>query len=376
MYINTRQPLKDFQSNQRIVCGSESSLRILSGLKQSRGILLVSQRIMSIPLLKAQLDEMVADGWELLLAQSGEPKLEYLVQNLAKYSSFRYKNVLIAVGGGSVIDEAKFISLALNAPEFLDQFNSSRRIRSPKSLKTTSIVAVPTTLGSGSESSSAGLMTNSHGEKVVLSGPEVLPALAILDPLLISDTPVKILAQSTLDAIAHSIEGFLSKIENPGAAFQAKTALSSLLNLSNEVSTASIEQVAELQIAGNLAGQVQDKMLVGPAHVIAHYFSNIPHGIGAGYFLKITCMYYRIFEAETYRKLELILDSVGYSFEKFIETLDSLLDLAIGNSKFLSELALPVLDSLRNDVAGLASPVPIDQELLDRMWKIHEQTQH
>jgi 4-hydroxybutyrate dehydrogenase len=120
---------------------------------------------------------------------------------------------IVAVGGGSVIDTAKAVSvLATHAGAITDYFGRPEKIRSD----TAPLVAVPTTAGTGSEASrGAGIhrtaLSRGHG----INSPFIVPRVAICDPELTYSLPPRLTAGTGMDALGHAVENFFAKGGNP-----------------------------------------------------------------------------------------------------------------------------------------------------------------
>ncbi len=125
-------------------------------------------------------------------------------------------DVLVAVGGGSVIDLAKAIAvLVANGGDPLDYaevIGDGKPLR-PRSLP---VVAVPTTAGTGSEvTSNAVLASRDDQVKVSLRSPVMLPRVAIVDPELTLSCPASVTVSSGLDALTQCLEPYTSRFANP-----------------------------------------------------------------------------------------------------------------------------------------------------------------
>lgn len=125
-------------------------------------------------------------------------------------------DVVVAVGGGSVLDGAKAIAALLaNGGEpldYLEVIGSGRRIEKPS----VPLVAVPTTSGTGSEvTRNAVLASPEHRVKVSLRSVLMLPRLALLDPALTLSVPPAVTASTGLDALTQVLEPFVSSRANP-----------------------------------------------------------------------------------------------------------------------------------------------------------------
>lgn len=125
-------------------------------------------------------------------------------------------DVLVAVGGGSVIDLAKAIAvLVSNGGDPLDyaEVIGEGQPLLPRSLP---VVAVPTTAGTGSEvTSNAVLASRDDQVKVSLRSPVMLPRVAIVDPELTLSCPASVTMSSGLDALTQCLEPYTSRFANP-----------------------------------------------------------------------------------------------------------------------------------------------------------------
>lgn len=125
-------------------------------------------------------------------------------------------NLVISIGGGSVIDTGKAIAL-LSANEgdildYLEVIGRGKRIESPG----ITMVAIPTTAGTGSEvTRNAVIGVDDHQLKVSLRSPYMLPWLALIDPELSTSVPAKVTASTGMDALTQLIEPYVSNQANP-----------------------------------------------------------------------------------------------------------------------------------------------------------------
>jgi alcohol dehydrogenase class IV len=121
-------------------------------------------------------------------------------------------DVLIAVGGGSVIDAAKAIAvLAQNPPPCAQYFGADRYAAPPLPL-----IAVPTTAGTGSEVTPYSVLVDPEGPaKRTISGQALFPRLALLDPVLTCSLPRAVTVATGLDALSQAMEGMLSRKATP-----------------------------------------------------------------------------------------------------------------------------------------------------------------
>jgi alcohol dehydrogenase class IV len=145
----------------------------------------------------------------------GEPTVQMIREGTRRVQETG-RDLVIAIGGGSVIDAGKAIAaIATNGGEPLDflevvgkgQAMTARPLR---------FIAVPTTAGTGSEvTRNAVLGSTEHGVKASLRSPLMLPLVAVVDPELTYSLPPEITAYTGLDALTQLIEPYVSSRANP-----------------------------------------------------------------------------------------------------------------------------------------------------------------
>jgi alcohol dehydrogenase class IV len=125
-------------------------------------------------------------------------------------------DMVIGLGGGSVLDAGKAISaLATNRGDIFDYLEVVGKGQ-PLTNTPLPYIAIPTTAGTGTEvTRNAVLESPSHGVKVSLRSPMMLPSIALVDPELTYSLPPEITASSGLDALTQLIEPFVSVKANP-----------------------------------------------------------------------------------------------------------------------------------------------------------------
>ncbi len=145
----------------------------------------------------------------------GEPTV-VAVQEGAQRAQQAACDMVIAIGGGSVMDTGKAIAaLMTNSGDLLDYLEV---IGKGKSLTRPSApcIAVPTTAGTGAEvTRNAVLASPEHRVKVSLRSPLMLPRLALVDPELTYSLPPEVTASTGLDALTQLVEPFVSIRANP-----------------------------------------------------------------------------------------------------------------------------------------------------------------
>ncbi|WP_426445679.1 iron-containing alcohol dehydrogenase [Paenibacillus sp. S-38] len=140
-----------------------------------------------------------------------EPTVDNIRGVTEKISAER-PDLIIGIGGGSVLDAAKLISVLLTDPADLHTLIGIDRVARP-GLPT---VLIPTTSGTGSEVTPNAIVTVPEQElKVGIISRHLLPALVILDPVLTLSLPPQITAATGMDAFTHAFESLISNKANP-----------------------------------------------------------------------------------------------------------------------------------------------------------------
>ncbi len=118
---------------------------------------------------------------------------------------------LIALGGGSPIDTAKAISLLLNSDAPLNSYMGKII-----DIKRPPLAAIPTTAGTGSEATKFTIINDTANKvKMLLTGPCLIPDIAIIDPAFSMTAPRSVTSHTGIDALCHALESYTSRKSQP-----------------------------------------------------------------------------------------------------------------------------------------------------------------
>ena len=145
----------------------------------------------------------------------GEPTVD-VIDNGTDIVRTRGCDVVVALGGGSVVDVGKAIAVMANNPgelyDYVEVVGKGMKLTRPS----LPFIAIPTTAGTGSEvTRNAVISSPVHGVKVSLRSAYMLPRIALVDPDLTISLPPQVTASTGMDALAQLIEPFTSKSPNP-----------------------------------------------------------------------------------------------------------------------------------------------------------------
>mgnify|MGYP004653765469 CR=1 FL=1 len=202
-------------------------------------------------------------------------------------------DIIIALGGGSPMDAAKIIWLMYEQPETVFEDISMRfmdirkRIcRIPELGKKATMVAIPTTSGTGSEVTPFAIITDDETHvKYAIADYALTPNMAIIDPNFVDGMPKGLTAASGIDALVHSIEAYVSvmatNFTNSNALEATKLIFRYLTRSYNDGAKDPIAR-EKVHYAATIAGMAFANSFLGLCHSMAHKLGamyNVPHGV-------------------------------------------------------------------------------------------------
>lgn len=218
------------------------------------------------------------------------PDLKLLRTQCARFSGTHDPvEVIVALGGGSVIDSAKVFAAANGDFERVRRFLETKQ--GENELSATPIIAVPTTAGTGSEVTCwATVWDEDRGQKYSLARTNLYPEVAIVDPALMLGKPHGLTLPTALDALSHSLESIWNVNANPVSARHAVPAARSILaNLPKLLlDLGNLDLRAELAEASLLAGLAFSNTKTAIAHNISYPITlgwGVQHGIACSFTL-------------------------------------------------------------------------------------------
>jgi alcohol dehydrogenase class IV len=303
--------------------------------KNIDNILIVTDKgIVNIGLMNPLLEELEKEKIKFFIYDKTvpNPTIDNIEEALLLYKKNKCQ-ALLAFGGGSPIDCAKGIGARLARPDkTISQMKGVLKVRKPMP----TFFAVPTTAGTGSETTIAAVITDSRThEKYGVGDLPLIPHYAVLDPLLTINLPPHITSTTGIDALTHAVEAYIGRSNTKETRQNSIEAIKLIFENINEVykNGKNIKAREKMLKASFLAGAAFTRAYVGYVHAIAHTlggFYSLPHGLANAIILPYVLEYY----GETvYKSLSELADLTGITSEndtqeqkakKFIEKIKTL----------------------------------------------------
>lgn len=287
---------------------------------------------------------------------------------------------LIAFGGGSPMDCAKGVGALIARPKkTLDDLRGILKVRKKIPL----LIAVPTTAGTGSETTLACVIVNGQSRhKYAINDFPLIPSYAVLDESVTASLPPKVVAETGLDALTHAIEAYIGRSGNKSTRRYALEAMKLIFDNIEESYSEKTEKSRKMMLlAAHKAGRAFSKAYVGYVHAIAHSLGgkyNTPHGLANAVILPVvlkeygSSVYKKLYNAAVYCSLSVGKCSYEQGARALIDRIEELnrkfgitqtLDIKIGDIEELSSYA--------DREANPLYPVPVlwDRRKLAEVYK-------
>ncbi|MCH8923514.1 MAG: iron-containing alcohol dehydrogenase, partial [Planctomycetes bacterium] len=201
-----------FYSAGQLVFGSGAAAqlgRLVGERKFARVLIVTDPALIAAGVLDRVRTPLVEAGIEVDVFDGGEPEPALEVADRAVEHARGFSpQAILGLGGGSNMDVAKITSAVFTHGGTLSDYFSYDNVPGP----VTPIICVPTTAGTGSEVSHAGVLTDTANEmKVSILSNHLRPCLAVVDPRLTLTCPRQATADSGIDALTHAVEAYTAR---------------------------------------------------------------------------------------------------------------------------------------------------------------------
>ncbi|WP_026363102.1 iron-containing alcohol dehydrogenase PsrA [Methylopila sp. M107] len=231
-------------------------------------------------------------GPALVTIRDVEPNPSFIGLRVACASlsaSPKEPEVIVALGGGSVIDTVKVLAATGSDFSRVQAYLEGRA--GPETLSSTPIIAVPTTSGTGSEVTCWATVWDTEAKKKYsLARPNLYPECAILDPALTVGVPKSLTLSTGLDALSHALESIWNVNANPVSANHAVFAASEVLEVLPSLldNLDDVEKRSRIARASMSAGLAFSNTKTALAHSLSYYLTlhhGTVHGIACSFSL-------------------------------------------------------------------------------------------
>jgi len=306
-------------SEPTLLEGDGSVLQLPKFIKDkgiNKVLVVTDKGLMGLKLLDPMFDELKKQGVEYVVFDDVQPNPT--IPNIENCKEAYIQNKcegLIAFGGGSPMDCAKAAAARVVKPK-----QSVRKMRGYLKIhkKLPPFFAVPTTAGTGSETTLAAVVTDPEThEKNAICDTSLRPKYAVLDPSLTVGLPPHITSTTGMDAMTHAVEAYIGKSNVKSTIRYAEEATKLIHeNLEKAYKNGKDLEARKNMLKGSfLAGSAFTRAFVGYVHAIAHNLGgmyNTPHGLANAVILPHVLEWY---DMAAYPRLAKLADIIGITNE-------------------------------------------------------------
>ena len=329
-------------------------------------------------------------GMEVKLFEGIEPdpSVETVMKGAAVMEEFN-PDWIVAMGGGSPIDAAKAMWAFYEYPEITFE-DLITPFSFPELRQKAKFAAIPSTSGTATEVTAFSVITDyAKGIKYPLADFNITPDVAIVDPALVAELPVKQVAYTGMDALTHAIEAYVSTLNCPYTDPLALKAIEMVFDYLPASYRCNMEARAKMHDAQCLAGMAFSNALLGIVHSMAHKtgaaFStgHITHGLANAMYLPYVIKYNAKDKvaasryAEIARRMGLpgtsekaLINSLCAKIDAFNVELNipkTLKDFGIDEAEFKEKIA-KISELAVGDACTGSNPRPIDPAAMEKLF--------
>ena len=275
--------VSNFHSPRKIILGQDTVKKVgdeARALGGSRALIITDPAIVSAGYVKVVEDSLRAAKIEVGIFDRVVPEPPArCVEEGVKMSHEGKCNIIIGLGGGSSLDIAKGVAIMATNPGRVVDYAGIDLVPKPGLPK----VLIPTTAGTGSETSRSLVVTDENNTKRSIASSFGVSDVAILDPMLTLSMPPQVTANTGMDALVHAIESYVSATTTPFAeilAIEAIRLIAHNLPLAYSKGSNLIARYNML-LAASLAGLAFASSRLGIVHGLAYVIDteyHLPHG--------------------------------------------------------------------------------------------------
>ena len=251
-------------------------------------------------------DLLAANGidFEVYSNIKPNPTIENVQQGVDAYKASG-ADFMITIGGGSSMDTGKGIGIIVNNPEYYDV--RSLEGVAPTKNRTVFTIAVPTTGGTGAESTINYVITDVEKKrKFVCVDPNDIPDVAVVDPDMMSSMPKGLTASTGMDALTHAIEGYTTKAAWTLADCLDLEAIKLIAKNLRKAVDNDPDGREGMALAQYVTAMAYSNVGLGIAHSMAHTLGAVydtPHGVACAMMLPIVMEFNKDYTGEKFKAI-------------------------------------------------------------------------
>ena len=375
----------------RDIYHGEGALEELKNLKGKKAIVVVGGGAMKRQGFLAKVEDYLKEaGMEVALFEGVEPdpSVETVMKGAKAMQEFE-PDWIVAMGGGSPIDAAKAMWAFYEYPEITFE-DLITPFSFPELRQKAKFAAIPSTSGTATEVTAFSVITDyAKGIKYPLADFNITPDVAIVDPALVAELPVKQVAYTGMDALTHAIEAYVSTLNCSYTDPLALKAIEMVFDYLPASYRCNMEARAKMHDAQCLAGMAFSNALLGIVHSMAHKtgaaFStgHITHGLANAMYLPYVIKYNAKdpVAAKRYAEIARFVGLDGASEKALINSLcekinefnvilnipATLKDFGIKEDEFKEKIAT-ISENAVGDACTGSNPRTIDPATMERLF--------
>ena len=274
-----------FEMPTRLVVGVGSGRKAGEELKKMGGskvLVVTDQGVEGAGILGSIIERLASAGLSYVLYTGVEPNpsIRCVEEAVALYKQ-EGCDCLLGIGGGSSMDTAKAAGAVMANPDMdIRDMEGMGKITNPIA----PIVAIPTTCGTGSEVTTATVITDTERHyKIPILSPYLCPKVALIDGSLLTRLPSPVVAATGMDALCHALESYTNLNTNPISDALDMKAITTIGKwLRPAVANGNIEAMSHMVLAATMAGMGFSNTRLTIVHSMSQPvggFYDVPHGV-------------------------------------------------------------------------------------------------
>ncbi|MGG1401400.1 iron-containing alcohol dehydrogenase [Bacillus salipaludis] len=309
--------IASFQVAKKIVTGIESIVNLseeLVRLNCTHPLIVTDTQLVKLGIENRLREYLKEIPYQIVDQMAAEPSIAMAKDCVEIFQNGKFDGV-IAVGGGSVIDIAKIVSVLSGYQGKIEELIGRDKV--PK--REVPLIVVPTTAGTGSEVTNVCILNDEANQrKVSIVSDQLLPDVAIISPELTISMPASVTAACGMDALVHAIEAYNSVRASPITDALALQAIKLIVRYLPEAyqNPETLEAREAMANASIMAGMAFGNAGVGPVHALAYPINSgfkLSHGMSNAILLPYVMEWNQLSCLVRFRD---IAEAIGIQFSK------------------------------------------------------------